>query len=60
MHPVASKDRERSATRALTNTDVWILYPLTPALGQGWIPIAWIALGLIGVAVQLRVTGRKR
>ena len=51
---------QRSAARALTSADVWTLYPLTPGRGQGWIPIAWIALGLIGVAVQLRVTGRKR
>jgi len=51
---------ERSAARALTSADVWILYPLTPASGQRWIPVAWIALGLIGVTVQLRVTGRKR
>ena len=51
---------ERSAARALTSADVWILYPLTPAEGQRWIPIVWIALGLMGVAVQLRVTGRKR
>jgi len=51
---------ERSAARALTSADVWILYPLTPAAGQRWIPIVWIALGLMGVAVQLRVTGRKR
>jgi hypothetical protein len=51
---------ERSAARALTSADVWILYPLTPAAGQAWIPVVWIALGLLGVAVQLRVTGRKR
>jgi Domain of unknown function (DUF4203) len=51
---------ERSAARALTSADVWILYPLTPAAGQRWIPIAWIALGLVGVALQMRVTGRKR
>ena len=41
-------------------TDVWILYPFTPAAGQPWIVIAWIVLGLIGTAVQLGVTGRKR
>jgi uncharacterized protein DUF4203 len=51
---------ERSAARALTSADIWILYPLAPQPGQGWIPITWIALGAIGVAVQLRVTGRKR
>jgi hypothetical protein len=51
---------ERLAARALTSADVWILYPLTPVPGRGWIPIAWIALGAVGVIVQMRVTGRKR
>ena len=51
---------ERGAARALSSGDVWILYPLTPMPGQRWIPIAWIALGLVGTAVQLGVTGRKR
>src|SRR2546425_1935403 len=50
---------ERSAARALTSADVWILYPLTPAAGQRWIPIVWIALGVMGGAVQLGGTGRK-
>jgi len=39
---------------------VWILYPLTPAPGQRWVPFAWIVLGLIGTGVQLGITGRKR
>jgi len=39
---------------------VWILYPLTPAPGQRWVPVAWIALGLLGLGVQLGITGRKR
>ena len=46
--------------RAGSVGDVWILYPTTPATGQRWVPIAWIALGLIGTAVQLGVTGRKK
>ena len=31
-----------------------------PAAGEGWVPIAWVGLGLIGTAVQLGVTGRKK
>jgi hypothetical protein len=40
--------------------DVWILYPLSPAPDRRWVPIAWIVLGLIGTAVQLGVTARRR
>jgi hypothetical protein len=50
----------RGAARTAPDGDVWILYPLTPAPGQRWVPIAWIVLGLIGTAVQLFITGRKR
>ena len=38
-------------------SDVWILYPLSPAPGERWLPIVWVALGLIGTAVQLALTG---
>ena len=51
---------DRGAARAATAGDVWILYPLSPAPGQKWVPIAWVALGLIGTAVQLVTTGRKK
>jgi uncharacterized protein DUF4203 len=40
--------------------DVWILYPMTPAPDQRWVPLAWIVLGLLGTAVQLGVTARRR
>jgi uncharacterized protein DUF4203 len=40
--------------------DVWILYPMSPAPDQRWIPIAWIVLGLLGTAVQMGVTARRR
>jgi len=40
--------------------DVWILYPTSPVPGAGWVPLAWIALGLVGTAVQLGITGRNR
>jgi hypothetical protein len=49
----------RGAAHAASSGDVWVLYPLTPAPGQGWVPIAWIALGVIGTAVQLGITGKK-
>ena len=42
------------------SADVWILYPISPAPGRSWVPIAWVGLGLIGTAVQLTVTGRKK
>jgi hypothetical protein len=51
---------DRGATHAASSGDVWVLYPLRPAPGQGWVSIAWIALGLIGTAVQLGITGTKR
>jgi hypothetical protein len=49
---------DRGAARAVS--DVWILYPFNPASGAQWVPIVWIAVGLIGTAVQLGVTGTKR
>jgi hypothetical protein len=51
---------DRGAARAAVAGNVWILYPLTPAPGQRWVPVTWIALGLLGLGVQLAITGRKR
>ena len=51
---------DRGAARAASAGDVWILYPMTPAPGQRWVPIAWVVLGLIGTGVQLSVTGKKK
>jgi hypothetical protein len=51
---------DRAAARPAGGADVWILYPMTPAQGRPWVPIAWVALGLIGTVVQLGVTGQKR
>jgi len=42
------------------NAGVWILYPFSPALGQQWLPILWLALGVVGMGVQMGITGRKR
>ena len=51
---------ERGVTKTASAADVWILHPFTPAPGQQWVPIGWIALSLIGLTVQLGLTGRKR
>jgi hypothetical protein len=51
---------DRTAAKAASPGGVWILYPTTPALGQNWVTAAWIVLGLVGTAVQMSITGRKR
>jgi hypothetical protein len=51
---------DRGAARAASTGDVWILYPMTPAPEQRWVPVAWIVLGLFGTAVQLGLTGRRK
>jgi hypothetical protein len=38
----------------------WIFYPLSPVPGASWVPIAWIALSVAGVALQLGLTSKKR
>ena len=48
------------ATRAASAGNVWILYPLAPSPGQQWLPFAWVALAMVGTAVQLGVTGKRR
>jgi len=49
----------RGITRGASATEVWILYP-TSTPDARWAPIAWLVLGLIGVTVQLGITGTKR
>lgn len=49
----------RGIARGASATEVWILYP-TSTPGERWAPYAWIALGLVGVTVQLAITGKKR
>ena len=45
---------------AAAESAVWVLYPLSPAPGQRWVPVAWVAVGILGTAVQVRVTGKRR
>jgi hypothetical protein len=35
---------DRKALAAAASGDVWVAYPLNPAPGQRWVPIAWIVL----------------
>jgi hypothetical protein len=49
-----------SGGHAARAADVWILYPMAPAPGARWVSIVWVLLGLIGTAVQLGVTGRRK
>ncbi len=37
--------------------DVWVVYPLDPAPGRRWLPVVWLALGVLGMFVQLRRAG---
>ncbi len=51
---------DRTAMAAAAAGDVWVAYPLNPAPGQQWVPATWIGLSLIGVAVQMGITGGER
>jgi len=51
---------DRVPARPAPTGNVWIVYPFAPAPGQRWVPIAWLALGVLGTAVQLGITGRPR
>jgi hypothetical protein len=48
----------RLAVEAAARNNVWLAYPMNPAPGQRWVIAAWLALGLIGVIVQLAVTAK--
>jgi hypothetical protein len=50
----------RVALDATARNNVWLAYPMNPAPGNYWILLAWIALGVIGVIVQLAVTAKGR
>jgi hypothetical protein len=51
---------DQTALAAAARGDVWVAYPMHPAPGQPWVPVAWIALGLIGAGVQLGFTGGEK
>jgi hypothetical protein len=45
--------------RLVGRPEVWIIYPLDPSPNRTWVLGAWFVLGLIGLMIQLRFTGRK-
>jgi len=47
----------RTAMAAAASGNVWVIYPLNPAPGQGWLPYAWVILGIIGAVTQLGLAG---
>ena len=49
-----------AAQVAAATNNVWVLYPLDPAPGQEWVPVAWLLLGAIGTGVQLGITGGEK
>ena len=50
----------QTAISAAAAGNVWVAYPMDPAPGQKWVPVAWIVLGLAGATVQLGWTGGER
>ena len=51
---------DRRALAAAASGDVWVAYPLNPAPGQRWVPIAWLVLAFVGACVQVGITGGER
>jgi hypothetical protein len=47
-----------TALAATLNGDIWALYPLDPARSQWWPTLAWIALTIVGVVVQMATTSK--
>jgi hypothetical protein len=37
---------------------VWMVYPFDSSRGRSWMLVVWLVMGLVGVFVQLRFTGR--
>jgi Domain of unknown function (DUF4203) len=37
---------------------VWMVYPLDLSPGRRWVLAAWVVVGLLGVFIQMRYTGR--
>ena len=50
---------DRGSAQPGATGNAWILYPFAPPAGQRWLPVALIALCVVGAVVQLGVTGRK-
>jgi len=49
-----------ASTPLASRPAVWMVYPFDLSPGRRWVLAAWAAVGLIGVFVQLRFTGRSK
>lgn len=50
---------DRTAQHAADATNVWIVYPFNLAPARPWVTGAWLALGILGMLVQLRSKKQK-
>jgi hypothetical protein len=50
----------RAAGEVAAARDVWLVYPLSPAPGQRWVIVVWLALGIAGVIAQLAFFAPKK
>ena len=55
---IANAFPARGLTTGGSDSEVWILYP--SSVPGRWAPVAWLALGVVGTAVQLSTNGRRR
>jgi hypothetical protein len=49
---------DKMAVEAAARNNVWLAYPMNPAPGEKWVIVAWLALGIVGVIVQLAITAK--
>jgi hypothetical protein len=49
-----------AAIAAASRGESWLTYPFNPLPGQRWALVAWLALGLVGAAVQFGTSPRAR
>ena len=49
---------DTDAMRAASAGDVWVFYPLDPLPDRWWYTVIWVALTVVGAAVQFATTGR--
>jgi hypothetical protein len=48
----------KGARAASATTDIWVVYPGYAGPPSGWVYVAWIAIALIGMYVQLHASGK--
>jgi hypothetical protein len=49
---------DRDALRAASAGDVWVFYPLDPIPDRWWYTVIWVALSVVGAAVQITTAGK--